>query len=390
MFPELKKLFMLDPSITYLNHGSFGACPEPIFKNLIEWQKKLEFEPVKHLAYDIYPLLEKSRKALSDFVDCHMDDVVFTPNPSTGLNTVIKSLDLKENDEILSTNHEYGALDKTWSFICKKTRAKYIQQNIKLPLTSNKDFISEFTAGITDKTKVIFMSHVTSSTALIFPIKDICKIAKEKGILCIIDGAHAPAYINLSIKDIDPDVYVGACHKWMCSPKGVSFLYVKKQFQSKIDPLVISWGYESQGTSLLPGNNDKTYKQFINYHQWQGTNDISAYLTIPNTINFLKEHNWLEVSKKCKKMNIWARDEINKLLSKKPLCSEKFLGQMSSIYLDFKDNAIKEQTNFYEKFKIQAPFIDWNNKTFIRISIQAYNNEQDIDKLLNAIRIQYC
>ena len=114
MFPELKKLFMLDSSITYLNHGSFGACPEPIFENLIEWQKKLEFEPVKHLAYDIFSLLEQSRESLSGYIGCNMNDIVFSPNPSTALNTVIKSLDLKENDEILSTNHEYGALNKTW------------------------------------------------------------------------------------------------------------------------------------------------------------------------------------------------------------------------------------------------------------------------------------
>ena len=232
MNPKLKSLFMLDPNITYLNHGSFGACPKPIFDELVNWQKQLEFEPTKHLAYDIFPLLEKSRKSLSDFIGCEMDDVILFPNPSTALNAVIKSLELNSDDEILTTNHEYGALDKTWSFICKKTGAKYIQQNIKLPLTSNTYFIERFKKGITDKTKVIFLSHITSSTALIFPVKEICKIAKEKNILCIIDGAHAPAHINLNIEDINPDVYVGACHKWMCSPKGVSFLYVKKELQN--------------------------------------------------------------------------------------------------------------------------------------------------------------
>jgi len=389
MFPKLKKLFMLDPSITYLNHGSFGACPKPIFNKLIEWQKKLEFEPVKHLAYDIFPLLEESRRSLSDYVGCNMNDVVFSTNPSTALNTVIKSLNLKENDEILSTNHEYGALDKTWSFICKKTGAKYKQQDIKLPLISNKEFVKQFSQGITDKTKVIFLSHITSSTALIFPIEEICKIAKEKKILCIIDGAHAPAQTELNIKNIDPDVYVGACHKWMCAPKGVSFLYVKKEFQKSIDPLVVSWGYESEGTSLLPGNNNETYKQFLNYHEWQGTKDMSAYLTIPTTINFLNNNNWEEVASKCRKINLWAREEINQLLNNEPICSDEFLGQMSSIYINFK-NPIETQINFYKKYKIQIPFIEWNNKTFIRISIQAYNNKEDIFKLLDALKKEFC
>ena len=123
MFPELKKLFMLDPEITYLNHGSYGACPKPIFDKLVKMKKKLEFEPVRFLGHDVYPLLDKSRESLSNFIDCHMDDVVFTPNPSTGLNAVIKSLELKEGDEILTSNHEYGALDRTWHFVCKKTKA---------------------------------------------------------------------------------------------------------------------------------------------------------------------------------------------------------------------------------------------------------------------------
>jgi len=126
-----KSLFLLDPNIIHLNHGSFGACPKPIFDSLISWQKKLEFNPVKHLAFDMYDYLEESRESLSNYINCNKDDIVFFPNPSTALNTVIKSLDLKNNDEILTTNHEYGALDKTWNFICKKTGAKYIKQNIK-------------------------------------------------------------------------------------------------------------------------------------------------------------------------------------------------------------------------------------------------------------------
>ena len=307
MFPELKKLFMLNPEITFLNHGSYGACPKPIFDSLIRMKKQLEFEPVKFLGYDIFPLLDKSREALSGFVNCSMDDIVFKPNPSTALNTVIKSLKLSPGDEILSTNHEYGALDRTWHFICKKTGAKYIKQPISLPLQSKQDFIDEFSSGITDRTKIIFLSHITSPTALIFPVKEICKIAKEKKIICIIDGAHAPAHIDVNIKDLDPDVYVGACHKWMCAPKGVSFLYVKKNMQHTIDPLVVSWGYESD---------DPSHSQFLDYHQWQGTQDISAYLIIPDVIKFLDDNNWINVAAKCREMNIWARDEINQLLNK--------------------------------------------------------------------------
>ena len=376
MNQNLKSLFMLDPKITYLNHGSFGACPTPIFNELIKWQKKLELEPTKHLAFDIYEYLEQSRISLSNYIDCNKDDIIFSPNPSTALNTVIKSLDLKKNDEILTTNHEYGALDKTWKFICKKTGAKYIQTDIPLPFLSEEDFIERLEAKITSKTKIIFASHITSSTAIIFPAKKISALAKKHNLFCIIDGAHAPAFIDLSIKQINCDVYVGACHKWMCSPKGVSFLYVKKNHQNKIDPLVVSWGYDSDFPSK---------SKFLDYHQWQGTKDMSAYLTIPYTIKFLKENNWNKIREKCNKINIWARNEINNLLDKENICDDKFLGQMSSIYMDIEANP-KNNIEFYKKYNIQVPFILWNNKSFFRISIQVYNTKEDIYKLLYALK----
>ncbi len=376
MHKKFKSKFMLDPKIVYLNHGSFGACPKNIFDSLIKYQKLLEFEPVKHLVHDVFEYLEKSRESLGNYINCNKDDVVFSPNPSTALNTVIRSLDLKEGDEILTTNHEYGALDKTWKYTCKKRGAKYIQKTIPLPLESKEDFINIFTDGITKKTKVIFLSHITSPTALIFPVKEICDIAREKNILTIIDGAHAPAQIKLDIKDLNPDIYVGACHKWMCSPKGVSFLYSKKEYQNKIDPLVISWGYEPEKV-----NNH----QFIDYHQWQGTKDMSAFLTIPETINFLEKNNWEKVTKECSKINLWAKKEINSLLNEEALSKDEFNGQMCSFYYKPKKDLIDFNIKFYLKYKIQLPFIEWDNKTLFRISIQAYNSKNDIHTLLNAL-----
>ena len=375
---SMKSLFMLDSNITYLNHGSFGACPKEIFNSLIKWQKILENDPVKHLDFDIFKYLEKSRDALSSYVRCHKDDIAFFPNPSTALNTVLRSLELLPGDEILTTNHEYGAMDRAWRFLCKKTGSIYINQNISLPLISKEQFIHDFKKGITKKTKVIFLSQITSPTALIFPVKEICQIARERNILTIIDGAHAPAQLNVDILDINPDFYCGACHKWMCSPKGVAFLYVKKQKQKQIEPLVISWGYESDNPSQ---------SQFLDYLQWQGTYDMSAYLTIPDTINFLKKHNWAVITEKCHQLNLWAKEKILSEMEIDSLCSNSFLGQMSSYYFDFNDPLDKhKRIAFYNKYKIQVPFMSWNNKTLFRISIQAYNNKQDIYTLITALK----
>jgi isopenicillin-N epimerase len=373
---SVKSLFMLDPNIIHLNHGSFGACPKLIFDSLVKWQKLLEREPVKHLAFDIFEHLEKSREALSLYVKCHKDDIVFFPNPSTALNTVLRSLDLKNGDEILTTNHEYGAMDRAWRFLCRKTGAVYINQDIPLPLLSKEHFIHEFKKGISEQTKVIFLSHITSPTALIFPVKEICDIAREKNIITIIDGAHAPAQLDLDISDINPDFYSGACHKWMCSPKGVAFLYVNKNFQDKIEPLVVSWGYEAEN----PG-----HSQFLDYLQWQGTYDMSAYLTIPDTIDFLNKNHWCNITKQCHKLNVWAKDRILQEFDIQPICDSMFLGQMSSVEFPFSD-PLKNQMEFYARYKIQIPFWNWHDKTIFRISIQAYNSKQDIYMLIDALK----
>ena len=376
MYKNYKSMFMLDPKITYLNHGSFGACPKIVFESLINWQKVLEKNPLQHLGFDIYKYLENSRNHLGTYINCNKDDLVFSPNPSTALNTVIKSLKLNSNDEILTTNHEYGALDKSWNFICKKTGAKYRKQNISLPLLSKEKFLDEFCKGFNKKTKIIFISHITSATGLIFPIEEICDFAKQKNILCIIDGAHVPGHINLNIEKLNPDIYVGACHKWMCTPKGVSFLYVKKELQNMIDPLVVSWGYEAEKPS---------HSKFLDYHQWQGTNDVSAYLTMPDVIKFLNKNNWTDVSTKCKKDTIIARDMILKFLNTRPISNHKFLGQMSSMEISYKNPELLCK-KLAEDYNIHIPAFNWNNKIMLRISMQAYNSLEDIDKLIFALK----
>ena len=182
--------------------------------------------------------LKASREALAKYIHCDADDVVYVTNPSYGINIIAKSLKLNTGDEILSTNLEYGAIDRTWNYYCTKAGAKYVRQEISLPLVSKHQFIEEFFKGVSDKTKAICISHITSATALIFPVKEICDIAKAKGLFTIVDGAHVPGHIPLNIEELNPDVYTGACHKWMCAPKGCSFLYIKKEWQHLFDPLL--------------------------------------------------------------------------------------------------------------------------------------------------------
>ncbi|HTA27310.1 MAG TPA: aminotransferase class V-fold PLP-dependent enzyme [Bacteroidia bacterium] len=374
---NLQSQFLLNPDITYLNFGSFGACPKPIFEEYQKYQLELEREPVQFITVNGLEYLDKSRKALAQYINCNADDLVYTTNPSYAVNIVAKNFKLNAGDEILSTNFEYGALDRTWNYYCKKAGAKFVRQAIALPLVSKEKFIEDFFKGLTPKTKAIFISQITSTTALIFPVREICEIAKSKGLFTIVDGAHVPGHIPLNLAEIQADVYTGACHKWMCTPKGCSFLYVKKEHQYLFDPLVISWGYESEHPSD---------SQFLDYHQTQGTRDFSAFLTVPKAIQFLTENNWTEVAAECRKLAHSNYLRFCDLLGSKPLApiSDEFLGQMCSIPLNCSAPE-KLQQLLFQKYKIEIPVMQKDGNVLMRYSIQAYNSQADLDKLYSAI-----
>ena len=216
----MKNLFILNQDITFLNFGSFGACPKEIFDDYINWQRLLEKEPVQFITVDGYQYLKKSREALAAYIQCDSEDIIFIPNPTHAFNILAKNLELNPGDEILTTALEYGAMDRTWEYYCEKSGAKYIKQSISLPIQSKEEFIHEFWKGYSDKTKYIFISQITSSTALILPVKEICEEAKKRGLITIVDGAHVPGHIDLNLSELQADYYTGACHKWMMTPKG--------------------------------------------------------------------------------------------------------------------------------------------------------------------------
>ena len=374
----MKSQFLLDKSITFLNHGSFGACPKPIFEEFQRFQLELENEPVQFIQKKLNGYLKTARESLAKFVGCNAQDLYFTPNPTFAINTIMRSLNLKEDDEILTTNHEYGAMDRTWHFYCKKSGAKYIRQKISLPIISKKQIIEEFWKGYSSKTKIVFINQMSSATALLFPVKEICDKAQELGLITIVDGAHIPGHIDLNIQELNPDYYTGTLHKWMLAPKGSSFLYVKKEFQNDLDPLVVSWGYES----LAPSES-----QFLDYHEQQGTRDVSAFICTPTVVSFLEKNNWKQKSEDCKQIVLDNYQRFCDLLGTNPICpiTSEFLGQMASIPV--KTNNPQELKDLlYDKYKIQIPVMPLNGDVYIRYSINGYNSQEDLDILYAALQ----
>ncbi len=372
----MKDWFLLDPDITFLNHGSYGACSKPVFKEYQDWQQKLENQPVQFMTNQVYSAMEKSRESMSQFVGCDEKELVFFQNPTTAVTNVIYNLDLKPGDEVLMSNHEYGALVRAWKMWGKKTGVKIIQQDISMPVTTEENFIEDFWTGVTDQTKVIFLSHITSSTALIFPIEKIIKLAKEQNILTIIDGAHVPAHIPLNIHELGCDFYTGACHKWLCAPKGSSFLFVKKEHQDWIKPVVVSWGKDGD---------DPTPSEFIQNFQWQGTRDMSAFLTIPTAINFyIKEIKPYQAA--CKKIIQDTYSEFSSVLNTEPISAgREWLAQLVAHPLP-KNIPSNLKKRLWEEYQIEIPVFEWNRQEFVRVSIQIYNTQKDVDLLMSALR----
>lgn len=373
---NLEQYFLINPDIVFLNHGSFGACPQPVFNTYQGWQRKLEDQPVQFLGRELPRHERQARQILANYLRTDVDNLVFITNATQGVNIIARSLPLGPGDEILTTNHEYGACDYTWEFCCQKTNATVVHHTITLPVRTPEEIADQFWQGVTPQTKVIYLSHITSPTALRFPVEEICARARHAGILTLVDGAHAPGQIPLNMDAIGADWYVGNLHKWSLCPKGAGFLYARPEVQSLVEPLIISWGYhatpESTGGS-----------QFQDYFSWTGTKDPSACLSFPAALQFMQEHNWDEVRKDCHIILRQALQHICDLVQMEPLypLDSDFYAQMGIAPLPPHTNLDQLKSRLYDEYRVEVPLIDWNMRKFMRISVQGYNTPEDLDAL---------
>jgi isopenicillin-N epimerase len=375
---NLKELFLLRPDIVFLNHGSYGACPRPVFELYQQRQRELESQPVQFIGYVLPDLLQEARARLAGFLHTEANNIAFVSNATYGINIVARALKLQPGDEILGTDHEYGAIDRTWRFLTGKNGATYVNYPMPLPFTTPEEFIERFWQAVTPRTRVISISHITSPTALTFPVKEICRRAREAGILTVIDGAHAPGQIRLDLDDIGADFYSGNCHKWLSAPKGAGFLFARPEAQALIEPLVVSWGYES----VTPGPS-----RYIDWIEWQGTRDPAAWLAVPAAIEFQEKYNWDKVRQDCHVLLVETRQRVDELTGLQPICPNDtgWYHQMATIRLPECDLEALKKT-LWEDYQIEVPLMNWKNNYMFRVSIQGYNTPADIDHLLFALK----
>lgn len=372
--------FLLDPDVIFLNHGSFGACPKPVFESYQRWQVELERQPVEFLGRRYHDLLDIARQELATYVGADRDDLVFTENATMGVNIVLKSLDLKPGDEIVTCDHEYGACDLAWQYLHEHNGVTINRVHIPLPITSREDIVERLWAAVNEKTKVIYLSHITSFSALRMPIEEICKRARAAGVITLIDGAHAPGHVNLDMKAFDVDFYAGNLHKWFCAPKGAGFLYARPEFHDQMDAGIISWGWGDRR------GKDQPESQFISRNQWQGTRDPAAYLAVPDAIAYQREHNWPEMQAACHEVVVQARRRIANLTDLPVITPEStdYFLQMATCPVRTND-ILKVKEDLYDKYRIEIPCMEHDGRQYVRISIQGYNTEADVDALLDAL-----
>jgi len=374
--------FLLDPDLVFLNHGSFGATPRVVFEEYQRLQLAMERNPVEWLGRRADELMAAARADVAAYVGAKPDDLVFFPNPTTAINMVAKSLRLQPGDEIVTTDHEYGAMDRTWRKLTAEAGAAYVRVPIPVPVSTAADFVERVWSAVTSRTRVLFLSHLTSATALLFPVHELCRRARAAGILAIVDGAHVPAHVPLDLSTLDCDIYTGALHKWMCAPKGCSFLWARPDVQPMLHPLVVSWGWESDH----PGPS-----QFVDHHEWQGTRDLAPFLAASAAVRFVTEHDWAAVQADGHRRTLRARRLVDELTGLESLSPDEpidhgWIGQLASIRLFDHVDVVDWKARLFDEHRIEVPLHRWNGIPLVRVSHTAHTTDADTDALVAALR----
>ncbi|ALF53444.1 penicillin epimerase [Nostoc piscinale CENA21] len=382
-----QELWSLDSDVVFLNHGSYGACPKAVLAVQQSLRSQLEQDPVNFFGRKWEPLLDNARSKLAAFIHTDIQDLVFVPNATTGVNSVLRSLHFAPDDEILTTNHEYNACRNALNFIASRTGARVVVAQIPFPVESPQQIIAAVLEKVSPKTRLALIDHITSQTGLIFPIAQLVKELQARGVETLVDGAHAPGMISLNMQEIGATYYSGNCHKWLSAPKGAAFLYVQRDKQAEIHPLTISHGANSPRT-------DKS--RFQLEFDWTGTDDPTAFMCVPEAIAFmgsLLPGGWIELMQRNHQLVIQARQLLCTTLQIQPPCPAEMIGSMAVVPMPVSlanQSHIWLHDELFDQFGIQVQVIPWTESPGIlmRISAQIYNTLEQYEYLATALK--YC
>jgi isopenicillin-N epimerase len=389
---DLSRHWTLDPEITFLNHGSFGACPVPVLDAQRRVRERMEREPVRFLTREAPLLLAEAREVLGQFIGASPEDLAFVPNATTGLNAVLRSLSLVAGDELLVTDHEYNASRNALEYVAAHHGAHVVVIPIPFPIAGADRIIEAVLRGVTSKTRLALLDHVTSQTALVLPIRELIGELEARGIRVLVDGAHAPGMLDLDIDALAPSYYTGNCHKWICAPKGAGFLWVREDRREGVRPAVIS-----HGANAPVARSERFRAEF----DWMGTTDPSAALAVPDAIRFfgaLLPGGWDEIRARNRALALEGRRLLADALGVEVPCPDEMIGSMAAIPLPasgrfpipegahaFGPNPLHDA--LFRDHRVEVPLLlDPAGKTrLVRVSAQLYNTRGDYESLAEAL-----
>lgn len=385
---RFRRYWPLAPGTVFLNHGSFGACPEPVLALQRELRRQMEAEPVQFLWRRYEERLEPARVALAAFIGAQPRDVVFVTNATTGVNAVVRSLRLRRGDELLTTNHDYNACHNVMVEAAGRAGAKLVVAPVPFPLRDAEEVVEAVLRAVTRRTRLAMIDHVTSNTALVFPVARLVRELAARGVDTLVDGAHAPGMVPLDLARLRPAYYAGNLHKWVCAPKGAAFLWAREDKQAGLQPAVISHGHNTP----RPG-----YSPFQDRFDWAGTFDPTAWFCVGAAIDWLGRllaGGWRDLRQRNRELAVNARRGLCRQLQLEPLGPEDLLGAMATLPLPerFQGRAKSgkidpEQLRLYDEFGIEVPFVrfGWPERRFLRLSAQIYNSPADYEYLAEAL-----
>jgi isopenicillin-N epimerase len=385
---DLAALWPLDRDVTFLNHGSFGACPAEVLRHQAVLRAEMEAEPVRFLSRELDDRLDAARAALAAFVGADAEDLAFVTNATSGVNAVLRSLALSPGDELLTTDHAYNACRNALEYVASRAGAKVVVAPIPFPVASPETVIDAVVARVTSRTRLALVDHVTSPTALVLPLARLTRELSARGIDVLVDGAHAPGMVPLELSSLGATYYSGNCHKWLCAPKGSAFLWVRRDRHAGVHPLTISHG----ASAWRPGR-----ERFRLEFDWTGTSDPTAWLTVPTAIQYvggLLPGGWPEVMARNHALAIEARQLLCSTLGTPPPCPETMIGSLASVVLP--DGATTDvywrnpdplHGRLFDNSRIEVPVMSWPAapRRLLRISAQLYNDRRQYARLAEAL-----
>jgi isopenicillin-N epimerase len=384
------EIWPIDPKIIFLNHGSFGSCPRPVLEFQDALRDRMERQPIQFLVRDLEPMLDAARAAVARFVGANPNNLVFVPNATSGVNTVLRSLSFEPGDELLVTDHEYNACRNALEYVASRMRAKVVVAPLPFPVDSGDRLVEAILSRVTPRTKLALIDHVTSQTALVLPIERIVRELAELGVDTLVDGAHGPGMVPLRLEELGAAYYTGNCHKWTCAPKTAGLLHVRPDRQHLLHPLTISHGLNSPRTDR---------SRFLIEFGWPGTWDPTPALSVPEALRFvgsLRPGGWDEVQPRNRQLALRAREMLCQILQIPLPCPDELIGAMASVPLPDAPGAPNLASPLYidslqdqllSQHRIEVPIIPWPAfpKRLLRVSAQLYNDVSNYEALAGAL-----